>query len=226
MTDRAGDGTPDFLRLDDPADRRTFVRWFTFLAEQQYFRQQPELPREVSDCAGLVRFAYREALREHTGTWASELRLDGVPAEGSLTKYRYPFTPMGANLFRVTPGPFAPGDLERGRFAQFADALHLMRWNTHRTARDAATAEPGDLLFFQQLEQDLPFHVMVYLGPSQFQPDPAPRLVYHTGPLGGGPGEVRRPTVEELLRHPAPRWRPKPGNGNFLGVFRWNILRD
>jgi uncharacterized protein YfaT (DUF1175 family) len=50
--------------------------------------------------------------------------------------------------------------------------------------------------------------------------------VYHTGLLGGGPGEIRRPTVEELLRHPSPRWRPNVGNGNFLGVYRWNILRE
>ncbi len=35
--DSAGDGTPDFLRLDDPDDQRAFRRWFTFLAETQYF---------------------------------------------------------------------------------------------------------------------------------------------------------------------------------------------
>jgi hypothetical protein len=29
----------------------------------------------------------------------------------------------------------------------------------------------------------------------------------------------------DLLDHPQPEWRPVPGNPNFLGVFRWNILR-
>jgi len=32
--------------------------------------------------------------------------------------------------------------------------------------------------------------------------------------------------VDELLRHPSPRWRPLEGNHNFLGVYRWNILRE
>jgi len=28
------------------------------------------------------------------------------------------------------------------------------------------------------------------------------------------------------MRHPSPRWRPQAGNPNFLGVYRWNILRE
>ena len=39
--DSVGDGTPDFLRLHDPADRRAFRQWFTLLAEWQYFRTTP-----------------------------------------------------------------------------------------------------------------------------------------------------------------------------------------
>ena len=62
--DTIGDGTPDFLRLHDPADRIAFRRWFTFLAEAQYFRGRA-LPAEIDDCAALLRFAYREALRPH-----------------------------------------------------------------------------------------------------------------------------------------------------------------
>jgi len=36
-TDSAGDGTPDFLRLDSASDRRAFRGWFTFLSEIQFF---------------------------------------------------------------------------------------------------------------------------------------------------------------------------------------------
>jgi len=50
-------------------------------------------------------------------------------------------------------------------------------------------------------------------------------VVYHTGPIGDAPGEMRRLAISELLQHPSPRWRPVAGNSNFLGVFRWNILR-
>jgi uncharacterized protein YfaT (DUF1175 family) len=32
--------------------------------------------------------------------------------------------------------------------------------------------------------------------------------------------------LADLLHHPDPRWRPEPSNPNFLGVYRWNILRE
>ena len=226
LTDTAGDGTPDLLRLDSPADRRAFRRWFTFLAELQYYRDPARVPREILDCAALVRFAYREALKKHDGAWASALDLDTVPAESSVQKYVYPATPLGANLFRIKPGRFLPMDLARGAFAQFADANNLRRFNAHFLTRDIHDAQPGDLLFYNQLEQNQPFHVMIFLGRSQLEPGAESRIVYHTGPIGTGPGEIRRPSVQELLRHPSPRWRPKSGNANFLGVYRWNILRD
>ena len=38
-------------------------------------------------------------------------------------------------------------------------------------------------------------------------------------------GELRRVALAELLDHPQPQWRPVAGNPNFLGVYRWNILR-
>jgi hypothetical protein len=225
VSDRFGDGTPDFLRLDS-ADTDAFRRWFTFLAEAQFFRPREELPVEIDDCGALLRFAYREALREHTSEWASALRLEGLPPGAPVSKYAYPYTPLGASLFRVRPGRFRETDLRSGAFAQFADAETLRQLNTHFVSRHLRDARPGDLLLFRQLEQNLPYHAMIYLGQSQFEDSPEPFLVYHTGPLEGGPGEIRRPSVEELLRHPSPRWRPQPGNPNFLGIYRWNILRE
>jgi len=50
--------------------------------------------------------------------------------------------------------------------------------------------------------------------------------VYHTGPIGAAPGEVRRGALDDLLHHPDARWRPIPQNSNFLGVYRWNVLRE
>ncbi|MEK7407620.1 MAG: DUF1175 family protein [Acidobacteriota bacterium] len=224
--DFAGDGTPDFLRLDDEADRRAFTRWFTFLAEAQFFARPEDLPREIGDCAALVRFAYREALREHDGAWASALNLPAAPPGPGVRKYRYPFTPLGPRLFRIAPGPFTPLDLANGAFAEYADALTLVRRNCHFVSRDVRRANPGDLLFYRQLEHDLPNHVMIFLGPSPLDPGPADFVVYHTGPAGKTRGEIRRPSLEELQRHPEPRWRPAAGNQNFAGVFRWNILRQ
>ena len=225
-SDTDGDGIPDVLRLTRPLDRRAFVEWFTLLAESVYVLPENRRPPEVSDCAALLRFAFREALRRHTGEWAAGLDLPVVGASSEITRYHYPFTPLGANLFRVRAGSFQPADLSSGAFAQFADAETLMRYNTYPVTRDIRLAEPGDLLFYRQLEQHMPFHAMVYLGQSRFDPGPATYVVYHTGPLDGGPGEIRRPSVDELLQHPSPRWRPNAGNPNFLGVFRWKILRE
>lgn len=210
LADSFDDGMPDFARLDSPADRQAFRRWFTFLAEQQFLRDTADLPAEVSDCAGLVRFAFREALRKHDGRWVEDLKLTDVPPATNVVKYVYPFTPLGANLYRVRPGPFRPEDLTDGAFAQFADAQTLMLHNTHPVDR----AQPGDLFFYHQPQQNQPFHVMISLGEA---------VVYHTGDT---PGEIRRPTMEELRQHPEPRWRPVAGNPYFLGVYRWNILRD
>ncbi len=224
-TDSFEDGTPDSLRLDDDRDRQAFRRWFTYLAEAQYFQALGAMPAEIEDCAALIRYAYREALKAHDRGWAADARLPLVPALESVVKYEYPYTPLGAALFRVQGGPFRPEDLQRGAFAQFADAKTIRSYNTFSIGRSLARALPGDLLFFRQSGAHETYHSMIYLGESQFQRGATRYVVYHTGPDGNAPGEIRRLTLEQLLRYPQPEWRPVPGNPAFLGVFRWNILR-
>lgn len=229
-TDRFGDGTPDFMRLDSPVDQGTFRRWFVLIAEFQALRPPIELPHEINDCAALLRYSYRNALRTHDAAWYRETQIEPSSALPSLEKYRYPFTPLGAALFRVKPGTFLPQDLKNGTFAEFADAKTLKDFNMYFLSRDIHAARPGDLLFYRQLEQDSPFHSMIFIGQSPLLNDAGSAnggdvVVYHTGPQGNGPGEMRRMSVAELLQHPSPRWRPVAGNSNFLGVFRWNILR-
>ncbi len=224
MSDRGEGGTPDFLRLDDDHDRQAFRRWFTFLAEAQYFQKLEARPKEINDCAALIRYAYRESLRAHDANWAAAAQLPLVPALDSIAKYEYPYTPLGPALFRVRSGPFGPSDLTNGAFAQFADAQTLHRLNTHFVTRDLARAEPGDLLFFRQLSDHMPFHSMIYLGQSQIDHGPADYVIYHTGRNGADPGEIRRLTTDQLLHYPEPQWRPISINPSFLGVYRWNIL--
>jgi uncharacterized protein len=225
LRDWAQDGTPDFLRLDDDHDQREFRHWFTYLAEAQYFQSPAARPAEIDDCAALIRYAYREALRAHDSGWADSLRLPLVPAFESVAKYQYPFTPLRAALFRVTPGPFREADLGNEAFLQFADAQTLWRYNTHPIGRDLRSALPGDLLFFRQGGEHVTFHSMIYLGPSQLQKDRNRYVLYHTGPTGKDAGEIRRLTVEDLLAFPQAEWRPVVGNPSYLGVARWNILR-
>jgi uncharacterized protein YfaT (DUF1175 family) len=223
--DSAEDGTPDFLRLEDEHDQQAFRRWFTYLAEAQYFQPAAARPAEINDCAALIRYAYREALVAHDGAWGASAQLPLVPAFDSSAKYQYPFTPLGPALFRTKPGSFHAPDLTDGTFLQFADAHTLWRYNSHAVSRDLSRALPGDLLFFRQRSGREPFHSMIYLGPSQIQPDGKRYVLYHTGPDGDDAGEIKRLTIEELMRFPQPEWRPLPSNPAFLGVARWNILR-
>lgn len=230
-TDRFGDGTPDFLRLDSPEDRDAFRRWFAVIAEYQALRPDKELPPEINDCAALIRHSYRNALHGHDEAWFQETQLRPPEALPSVGKYGYPHTPLGAALFRVKPGVYLPGDGRNGAFAEFADAKTLKSLNTFFVSRDIRQARPGDLLFYFQLEQGSPFHSMIFIGRSQWpvegeSPQVDDIVVYHTGPAGEKPGEMRRVRVEELLHHPSPRWRPVEGNSNFLGVYRWNILKE
>jgi hypothetical protein len=222
--DNVGDGTPDFLRLHDPADRLAFRRWFTLLAESQYFRTKPQ--PEIDDCAALLRFAYREALRQHDAGWAHAMALSAPTSAGDIQQYQYPYTPLGAELFRVRDGSFSPQDVSDGAFAQFADAESLWRHNTFSIGRSLGRARPADLLFFRQDSAGkMPFHAMIFVGSSQVEPYNEQFVVYHTGPNGSSPGQIKRLSVAQLLNYPDARWRPVASNPAFLGVYRWNILR-
>lgn len=222
------DGTPNFLRLRSAQDRDAFREWFTLLAEFQVVQQsRHRLPDEITDCSSLLRYAYREALRRHDINWVHDRGVDGLVLPPSVAAYQFPNTPSASNLFRTRSGGFTPADLTDGTYAEFADAEALRLFNTHLVGRGLEQARPGDLIFFRQLEQHSPFHSMLYVGASRIDThEREPLLVYHTGPDGKRPGEVRRVLVTELMRHPDARWRPVPGNPNFLGVYRWNILRE
>lgn len=218
--DRFGDGTPDFLRLTDPADQAAFRRWFTLIAEYQAVRPRAEVPTEIADCASLLRYSYREALKRHDESWFQTTGIDVPAPPGEIREWSYPHTPLGTALFRVRPGEFQPGDLSNGAFAQFADAKTLVERNAYFVGRDVRAALPGDLLFYRQFGQSSPWHSMIVVRSAS-----ATEVIYDTGPDHGRPGELRRVLLPELLDHPEPRWRPLPGNPNFLGVYRWNILR-
>jgi uncharacterized protein YfaT (DUF1175 family) len=213
------DGLPDALRLHSVEDRTAFRQWFWRLAEMQAELPDSEKAGEIQDCAALLRYSYREALKAHDVQWAETQHVGDVAFE-SVRQWRYPETMLGTGLFRIRPGTFLEGDESNGAFAQFADAHALMLWNTHRVGRSIRAAKPGDLIFFRQLEQTSPYHSMVITGGD------ADWVVYHTGPIGNHKGEMRRMTLADLLKHPDPRWRPVAENSNFLGVFRWNLLRE
>ncbi len=225
--DRFNDGTPDSLRLHTPADRAAFRGWFTALAEDAAALPPERLPHEIDDCAALLRWCYRGALHAHDASWLATVPSLPSTAMASVAQYTYPLTPLGANLFRVRSGTYAGTDATDGTFAQFADARTLLGLNTHFVTRDVGAARAGDLLFYRQLEQNSPFHSMIVTATSHYGTGTSHGwAVYHTGPIGRGPGEMRRVALDDLLHHPDVRWRPVSQNSNFLGVYRWNILRE
>jgi len=223
--DSLGDGFPDSARLETTSDRETFLHWFTFLAESQYYAPSKQAQGEIQDCAALIRFAYRNALMAHTSAWRESAGLLFDPGFGDVAKFNYPYGPLGRALFRVRRGPAEPGDEGLGAFAEFADSATLLRYNTFPVAHDLRAARPGDLLFFHQTTQREPFHTMLFVGNSYYQPQGSDWIVYHTGDLEGRHGELRAVPAETLVAHPDQRWRPLANNPSYLGVFRLEIVR-
>ena len=64
------------VRLSDEADRAAFRGWFVLLADAAYYKPVSE----VTDCAGLIRYAVREALRPHPTEWQRRAALPLTPA--------------------------------------------------------------------------------------------------------------------------------------------------
>jgi len=200
------------VRLADDSDRAAFRAWFVLLADAQFERQTPD----VTDCAALIRHAFREALRAHTPEW---LRVAALPFAPPIADVRS--APRAGDhgwpLFRVTNGA-------EPKYAEFADARTLIQLNARPLVKDTRALNAGDLLYFRQPSQKDPDHLMVFVGRSQFDADGNDWVVYHTGPTADGPGEVRKARLSTLMQHPAPRWRPVETNSNFVGVFRLAAL--
>jgi uncharacterized protein YfaT (DUF1175 family) len=200
------------VKLADESDRAAFRAWFVLLADAQFEAPAPE----VTDCAALVRYAFREALRAHTPEWRRRVGLAFAPQFADVRSAPR-VDARGWALFRVSDGP-AP------RYAEFADARTLVTLNAGSIGRDISRARPGDLLYFRQSSHDQPDHLMVFVGASPFDSDASDWVVYHTGPSDEGPGEVRKARLATLAQHPAPRWRPLTSNPHFVGIFRLSAL--
>ncbi|MGH9385451.1 MAG: DUF1175 family protein [Vicinamibacterales bacterium] len=196
------------LRLADDSDRAAFRSWFVLLADAQF--ERPTL--DVTDCAALVRHAFREALRAHTPEWVRQAALPFAPQFADVRSAPRA-GPEGWPLFRISDGP-APV------YAEFADASTIVRLNSRPLGRAVTAVRPGDLIYFRQPGQRQPDHLMVFVGRSFFEEEGDDWIVYHTGPSDEGAGEVRKARLSTLLAHPAPRWRPLASNPNFVGVFR------
>ncbi len=226
------DGFPDAVELTAASDRESFRKWFTAIAEMQFYQLSNEWNVEQRDCAGLVRFAMREALRKHDRLWFQKMGAGYEAIAPDVQALQLEKSLLGEKLFRVEFGSFQPSDVPDNMFSEFADARTLKNYNVVFISRDREFAQPGDLLFFEQaFTQRYPYHVMIYLGRSALHAEEfelkrtvSDFVVYHTGTSPNDKGTIKRVSLSRLTEHPDPRWRPVENNKNFLGFYRLKIL--
>jgi uncharacterized protein YfaT (DUF1175 family) len=220
------DGIPDVAELRSFSDQENFRRWFTTITEIQFYRLSDEWSAEQRDCAGLVRFGWREALRRHDRQWFQRMGQEYESFAPDVSAYTLSSSPLGGKLFRTNSEGFEKTDVESGAFSEFADARSLKEFNSVFVSRDRKDAQPGDLLFFfQPWAQKLPYHVMIFLGEAHVASEGARDwVVYHTGASATDAGTLKKVRLSVLDHHPDKRWRPIESNRNFLGFYRLKIL--
>ena len=227
LSDANQNGLPDGAELHSQNDRDNFRAWFAAVAERQFYELSDAWNPEQRDCAGLARFAWREALRKHDRAWFQKMGAGLPQIAPDVNAYKLESGVLGEKLWRARDGAFQASDLLDGTFNEFADAATLKQFNTTFVSRDQREARPGDLLFyFQAFSQKYPYHVMIFLGAAREDGGGARDwVVYHTGGSAHDAGEVRKVRLATLAQHPNPRWRPVAGNEHFLGFFRLKILQ-
>lgn len=182
-----------------PAQSRVFREWLLCIVHAQL--EQGPTPRwQQRDCAGLVRFAVAEALREHDGKWQRAMGLAGrrLPAPLALGPE---FRQLRHNWQRADGGR-----------AAWVGALELVQGNTRLVSRDPLTAQAGDLFFFDQGDEQ---HLMIWMGRY---------LAYHTGRVAEGDTGLRAYSLEQMMVWRDTRWKPHADNPNFAGVYRLNFV--
>jgi len=227
LIDSDNDGIPDVAELRTYQDRDSFRRWFTAIAETQFYQLSDQWNAEQRDCAGLARFAIREALRRHDRAWFQKMGPGYETVAADVGELNLDNNPLGEKIFRTDFGSFQESDLRNGRFSEFADGRSLKNFNSTFVTRNVREAQPGDLLFFYQpWVQKFPYHVMIFLGSARVASNGAQDwVVYHTGSSPTDKGTVKKVQLSVLDHHPDPRWRPVESNKNFLGFYRLKILQ-
>lgn len=226
-SDDDSDGIPDRAELHTYTDRENFRRWFTGIAEMQFYQMSDAWNTDQRDCAGLVRFAWREALRTHDRAWLKRMGPNYEAFAPDVRAYKLERgSPLGEKLFRTAPGAFQQSDLEDNTFSEFADARTLKDFNCNFVSRERQRAQPGDLLFFYQPSaHKYPYHVMIFVGAAREAAEGASDwVVYHTGASPNDEGTIKKVRLSVLDAHPDKRWRPVESNHNFLGFYRLKIL--
>ena len=162
--------------------------------------QSPSPRWQQRDCAGLVRFAVAESLREHDSNWrrANGLLGQALPPDLQLTAQQ-------SNVRHRWK-------LADGSRAAYVGALEMVQENTVFVSKSWNNAQLADLFLFDQGDEQ---HLMVWMGRY---------LAYHTGSSTKSDHGLRAVPLKKLLTWQDTRWQPVPSNPNFAGVFRLSFL--
>jgi hypothetical protein len=208
-------GFPDIVELNYE-DSEKFIRWFSSIVIS-VLKGDMKLPTNENDCSGLVRYAYKEALKKHDFNWAQSSGFKGNLLE-DIKKYNYPYVPyLKTNIFKNKAGNY---NVEN--FGVYASARYLIEENMNFVSKDKSKARTGDIVAFLHFDDpEFPYHLMVYFNELGKE-----YVVYHTGPLDiNNPGVMRSVLVSELFRAD-PSWMIDLKNKNFLGFYRFKILSN
>lgn len=206
----------DAMALLSPPDEAAMRAAVVQLALVQARRIAPLWEPAQRDCAGLVRFVYREALRPRT---EAQRRSLGIPSG-------LQFPPLSDAARESVPGYPALWKLgvehrdarqgEQQVVGSFADAESLVGNNFTPVGFDIETGQKGDLLVFRRdASLEDPYHLMVIAEGGAHGV-----VVYHNG-APGADGAVRVVATADLFGSSDGDWIPRKGNPSFLGVFRW-----
>lgn len=181
-----------------PEQSRCLRDWITVLIHAQV--EQGPTPRWTHrDCAGLVRFAVAEALRDHDLAWRRSMGLLGRRLPPDID-------PTAAAPLRHT---WRRADGSQGAFVS---AIDLVQANTRFVGRQLAQAQSADLLFYDFGDDQ---HLMVWMGSY---------IAYHTGRVDKGDNGLRALRPAQLMAWTDTRWRPATDNPNFVGLHRLAFL--
>jgi uncharacterized protein YfaT (DUF1175 family) len=208
------DGFPDSSELLKVQDRKSFVDWFVRIAESQFLKRNYSWNINQRDCAGFIRYCYREALKKHDEKW---FHRSGIVVDKNLPDvcaFNYPDIPViSKNIFKIKKGNAS----DLSTFGAFADAETMIKFNTFLVDMDINRAKNGDILFFQDVSNpEYPYHSMIINKKS----DGKIFLLYHTG----SGDVVKRVPLSYLAK--SHNFRPVRWNKKFLGVYRLHILEN
>lgn len=184
----------------DFGQSQAFRSWFIRIIKDQVSRG-PSPRWTQKDCSSLIRFAAYEALRKHDKKWmhASGTEYSNLPPEVALR----PNQEIHINNWNLD---------EKSKKGSFVSALGIIQQNADFISKDINQAKAGDLLFFDQGEDQ---HLMVWMGSY---------VAYHTGSNNKNDSGLRSVEIKKIMNWKDSRWQPKMDNPNFIGVYRLAFL--